>query len=321
MAVYFFYGDEDFLIDSEIESMKSRLNKDFISMSYQTFDNLEYSNLISVLRTPPMMFGDSLYVISADKYFLSQKKFFEDDELSDIEDALDNNPEALNIVFTVKLPRNEGKKLDTRRKLYKILSKYNSEEFQTYKTYKTAEISDWLRRRAHKKDLVLKDEAVNLLIEQLGNDLRKFDIELDKLKLMAYPEKTVTGKMVEDITVSNQDLFNITELIMKNKKDEALLEFNRLTDKKHPLEILAAIQTMLRKWIVLKLKAPSLSNLELARETGMHEFVVKQTLQKLKSISTSELVKLKQNLYEAECKIKSGEAQDINSEVGIAIIR
>jgi DNA polymerase III delta subunit len=99
------------------------------------------------------------------------------------------------------------------------------------------------------------------------------------------------------------------------------LEFNKLTDKKHPLEILAAIQTMLRKWIVLKLKAPSLSNLELARETGMHEFVVKQTLQKLKSISTSELVKLKQNLYEAECKIKSGEAQDINSEVGIAIIR
>ncbi len=321
MAVYFYYGDEDFLIDSAVESMKSKLNKDFIAMSYQTYDNPEYSELISVLRTPPMMFGDSLYVINADKYFSSQKKYFEDAELSDIEDALDNNPEALNIVFTVKLPRNEGKKFDTRRKLYKILSKYNVEEFPTYKTYKTAELSDWIRRRARKKDLILKEEAVNILIEQLGNDLRKFDTELDKLKLIAYPEKTVTGKMVEAIAVSNQDLFNITELIMKNKKDEALLEFSLLTDKKHPLEILAAIQTMLRKWIILKIKSSSMPHKELAKLTGMHEFVVEKTLQKLKNISTSELVALKQNLYETECRIKSGESQDINSEVEIAIIR
>ena len=32
-------------------------------------------------------------------------------------------------------------------------------------------------------------------------------------------------KMVEEITISNQDLFNITELIIKNQKDKALLEF------------------------------------------------------------------------------------------------
>lgn len=320
MAVYFYYGDEDFLIDSEVESMRSKLNPDFISMSYKVLDNPEYPELINALRTPPMMFGESLFVINADKYFLSQKNFFEDSELVDIEDALNNNPEMLNVVFVVKLPRDEGKKIDSRRKLYKILSKFNTEEFQTFKTYKTAEISDWIRRRAKKKDLILKDDAVNLLIELLGNDLRKFDIELDKLKLIAHPEKTITKQMVEDISVSNQDLFNITELIMKNRKDKALLEFKKLTDKKHPLEILAAIQTMLRKWIILKTKS-SLSAAELSKITGMHEYVVKQTLQKLKSTNASDLVRLKENLFEAECKIKYGEALDINSEVEIALIR
>ena len=50
MAVYFFYGDEDYLIDSQIEAMRLKLNPDFLSMSFKTFDNPEYGDLISVLR-------------------------------------------------------------------------------------------------------------------------------------------------------------------------------------------------------------------------------------------------------------------------------
>lgn len=108
---------------------------------------------------------------------------------------------------------------------------------------------------------------------------------------------------------------------MKNQKDRALLEFKKLTDRKHPLEILAAIQTMLRKWIIIKTKSSSCSPMELSKLTGMHEFVVKQTLTKLKNTKASDLVNLKQNLYNAEWKIKSAEALDINSEVECALIR
>lgn len=321
MAIYFFYGDEDFNIELKLEEMKSKLNKDFIAMNFQTLDNPTYPDLINALRTQPMMFGEMLIVINSDKYFSSQKNFFEDSELSDIEDALNNNPESLNIVFVIKLPREENKKIDTRRKLYKILSKYNTQEFQTFKTYKTAEISSWIKQHAKKKNLILNDDATELLIEYLGNNLRQFDAELEKLKLIAYPEKTITKEMVKDIAISNQDLFNITELIMQNQKDRALLEFKKLTDKKHPLEILSAIQTMLRKWILIKTKFNSISTIELSKLTGMHEFVVKQTASKLKNTKIGDLVKLKQNLFNVETRIKSAEALDIISEVEIAIIR
>lgn len=321
MAIHFFYGEEDYNIDLAVEEMKSKLNPDFIAMSFQSYDNPEYQTLIQVLRTPPMMFGDMLVVINSEKYFSSQKNYFEDSELADIEDALTNNPESLNIVFVVKLPRDENKKIDSRRKLYKILSKFNSKEFQTFKTYKTDEISAWIKQCAKKKNLTIKEDAIELLIEQLGNNLRQFDAELDKLKLIAHPETCITKKMVQEIAISNQDLFNITELIMKNQKDKALLEFKKLTDKKHPLEILAAIQTMLRKWIILKTKSSTCSTMELSRLTGQHEFVVKQSLAKLKNTSASDLVKLRQNLAEAEFRIKSAEALDIITEVEIALIR
>lgn len=320
MAVYFFYGDEDFNIELELQKLSSKLNPDFKAMNYQEFDNPEYSVLVNALRTPPMMFGDMLIVINSEEYFLSNKNVFNDSELEDIDDALKNNPETLNVVFVVKLPRDENKKLDSRRKLYKILSKYNTKEFPTFKTYKVADISNWIINQAKTKDITLNQDAISLLIEQIGNNLRDFDAELDKLKLIAYPQKTVTKKMVEDICISNQDLFNFTELIMRGNKDSALLEFKKLLDKKHPLELLSAIQTMLRKWIILKISSNK-SSLELSKIVGMHEFVVKQTLEKLKNTSASELVRLKQNLFDVEYKIKSAEAIDIISEVECAIIR
>ena len=321
MAIYFFYGAEDFNIDLEIEKRKSLLNQDFISMNYQVLDNPEYSDLITALRTPPMMFGDMLIVINSQEYFFSKKNFFEDSELKDIEDALNNNPESLNVIFVVKLPRDEDKKIDSRKKLFKILNKYNVQEFQPYKSYKIADISAWVKNHAKKhKDLTLNSDALDLLVEQIGNNLREFDVELDKLKLMAYPEKLVTKQMVEDISISNQDVFHITDLYIKNQKGKALLEFKKLTDKKYPLEILAVMQTVLKKWITIKTKQNS-STFELSKLTGWHEFVVKENIKKLKDVKVVDLINLKQNLFDVECKIKSAEALDIISEVEVALIK
>lgn len=324
MAVYFFYGDEDFNIDLAIDEMKSKLNQDFIAMNFQTLDNPEYPTLINVLRTPPMMFGDTLIVISAEKYFSppknsTEKYSFDDTELEDIDDALKNNPEGLNIVFTVKLPRDENKKIDSRRKIYKILSKYNPQEFAAFKFYEDKKIIAWLKSRAKKKGLTLNEDAAELLTENIGTNLRQFDIELDKLKLIAYPQDIVTKEMVTQIAITNQDLFNITDALILNQKDKALSEFKKLTDKKHPLEILSAIQTMLRKWIILK--TTKASTFELARLTGMKENQIPPTMAKLRNTNASDLVKMKQNLFNAEYKLKSADSADINSEVEIALIR
>ena len=81
------------------------------------------------------------------------------------------------------------------------------------------------------------------------------------------------------------------------------------------------MQTILRKWIIIKTKVSELSLIELAKLTGQHEYAIKQTVTKLKNTKASDLVKLKQNLYEVECKIKTAESVDMISEVEIAIIR
>lgn len=318
MAIYFYHGDEDYNIEQAILERKKSLDKNFASMNFRNYDNPKFSELIEALRTQPMMFGKMLVVINCADYF---SKTFEDKELDEISAALENNPESLDIVFVAKLPRNENKKLDSRKKLYKILSKYNMVEFPTFRTYKVKEIEDWLKKEATKRDIKLSSDAMTALIEQIGNNLREFCYELDKLKLFCYPEKNITGKNVREVCISNDDLFNFTTLLMEGKKDKALLEFRKLTDKKHPLEILSVIQTLLRKWITIKYNSRNMSAMEISKFVGMHEFVVKTNIAKMKEHNLRDMIALKQNLLQAEYRIKTGEAIDITGEVENAIMR
>lgn len=318
MAVYFFYGEEDFNIEKEIDKLKKTLDKNFLEMSFKTYDNPKYADLVSILRTQPMMFGRMLIVINCLNYF---SKTFEDKEIKEIALALENNDENLDIVFVAQLPRDEGKKLDTRKKFFKTIAKYNVKEFAVIPTYKTAELEDWLKKNAKSKGLKLTPDALTAMISQIGNNLRQLDTELGKLQLMAYPNELVTDEMVKDICISNEDLFAFSDYLMVGEKDKALKEYRKLLDKKYCLEIVSVLQTMVRRWIVLKAKSSVCTPAELSRLTGQHEYVVKLTLQKLKKISLKELVKLKKNITGAEYKIKAGLAPNPEMEVENAFFR
>ena len=318
MAIYFYYGDEEFNIEQDVNKLKKSLDKNFLEMSLKTYDNPKFADLISILRTQPMMFGKMLVIIKANDYF---NKAFEDKEIKQIEEALENNNENLDIVFVAELPRNEGKKLDSRKKFFKLLSKYNAKEFPSIPTYKTAELESWIRKQAKSKDLEITSDAASRMIIQIGNNLREIDGELDKLKLFIYPQKQITKETVKELCISNEDLFAFSDYLMKGEKDLALLEYRKLLEKKFCLEIVAALQTMIRKWILLKAKSSECSPFELSKLTGQHEYVVKLNLQKLKNTSLKDLVKLKQNLTEAEYKIKSGQSLVPEKEVEDVLFR
>lgn len=318
--IYFFYGDEDYNIELEIKKLKKKLlDKNFASMNFKTADNPNFPDLISLLRTQPMMFGNMMVVVNIEEYF---SKIFEDNQLDEITNALEDNVDSLCIVFTAILPRNENKKIDSRKKIYKIITKYAQlQEFPTFKTYKIEDISNWINKEAKKYEITLEKDAILTLIEQVGNNLRKLANELEKLKLLAYPESKITKKMVKEICISDEDLFSFADFLLKGDKGHALLEFQKLLDKKHPLEILSALQTMLRKWIIIKSKSREKSLFEISKLVGQHEFVVKTSLEKMKDTPLRDLVSLKQSLTQAEYKIKSGQSINHIDEVECALFK
>ncbi len=312
--IYFFYGDEDFNIDLEVEKLKKELDPNFLEMSFKTYDHPKFADLIAILRTQPMMFGKMLIVIDCVKYF---SEAFDDKEIAQISEAIENNSDSLDIVFTAKIPRDEGKKLDSRRKLFKLLNKQNAKEFPTIPTYKP-ELATWITKQAKGYKLNLTPDAVQTLIAMIGNNLRQLDSELQKLAISVHPKDTANENDVKEICTNNEDLFALSDALMQMQYDIALLEYKKLLDKDHPIKILATLQTMVRKWVTLKAKSTQSSGFELARLTGMNEYVIKLTLQKMKNTTLRQLVTLKENLTTCEYRIKSGQSIDPEREVADA---
>ena len=318
MGVYFFYGEEDYLIDIELKKYRDKLDKSFSDMNYKVYGKLPYPDLISVLRTSGTMFGKIMIVINC---FEMLSENYEDKQIEEISEFLKNNSEAVDIFFVARyLSDDKRKKPDSRRKIFKLLSQFNKQEFASIPTYKTAELSKIIVNMAKSKGISLENEAISVLIDNLGNNLRGFDMELDKLQLLAYPQTHVNAKMIEEITVGNQDLFKLTDYITEGKKEKALIELRRLLTKKHPLELLAPVQTILKKRIYLKLNSKTMDFKQLGQKTGLHEYVVKKTLEAMKNVKPAVLVHLRENLARAEYKIKSGLAYNLAEELENAII-
>ena len=137
MAVFLFYGQEEYLMEKEIKKLKSELlDASFISMAYKVFDNPPFNTLIECVQSAPLMFGNTLSIISLEKYLIGNKMSLDDKQIESLDYSLSTLSDSVNIIFVCKVPRDENKKPDSRKKLYKVLSKYSQvREFAQYKNY------------------------------------------------------------------------------------------------------------------------------------------------------------------------------------------
>lgn len=322
--IYFFYGDEEFNISNEIKKFREKLDKNFIEMSCKYFNNPKFPDLIAAIKSQPMMFGNMLVVIDCLGYLTGKKaddKSFDDKQLEQIAEALDMCGENTDIIFVAQIPPDSQKKIDKRKKLFKLLSKYNSKEFAQIPSYKTAELEGWIKNQAKTKDLKISDEVASTILIQVGSNLRLLDSELEKLKIYAG-KNSVTKDMVNEICVTNEDLFIFADYLIKGNHQKALEEYQKLLSKKHPLEILSVLHTLIHNSIQIKAYSSKYSQDEIAKMINIHPYRVKLELQKLKNVSLKYLVKLKKNLTDSEYKFKTGQsALGIEREVEYAILQ
>ena len=148
--IYFFYGDEEFNISNEIKGFRDKLDKNFIEMSYKRYKNPKFPDLIAILRSQPMMFGKMLIVIDCLNYFSAKKSedaVFDDSQMSELEEALNNCNENIDVIFVAEIPPDSQKKIDKRKKIFKLFSKFNPKEFVQLPAYKTQELEGWIKNQ------------------------------------------------------------------------------------------------------------------------------------------------------------------------------
>ncbi|MBR1616731.1 hypothetical protein IJ670_01120, partial [bacterium] len=165
MPIYFLWGDEDYLIEKAVNKIKKDVLKDDINaLNYRYLDNPDFPMFSQTLRTAPMMFGDIVVSIKCQNYFLEVKNkiSLDDKQNTEIVNAFKNVSDSVHIVLICPIPRGEKKKPDSRKKIYKELSKITKPiEYPSFKTYEESKIVPHVQKIA--EELGLKISSQNAL--------------------------------------------------------------------------------------------------------------------------------------------------------------
>lgn len=296
-------------MEKDIEKLKKKLlDKAFLSMNFKTYSNPTFTTLLDLLGTQPMMFGNSMIVIECENYFDSKSEnAFDDKQFSQLEKALGCVPEQVHIIFTYKIPRNVNKKIDSRKKIYKLLAKVSDvREFKQLPTYDKA-LPTTVVKLGKENVLDLSTNSAVKIIEMLGSNLRVIDNELKKLKLFIYPKTNPEIADIQRILTSTQDVFKLVDYFILSQKSNALKELDLLTQTQHPLQILTLLQNTVSRFINLKLLDRTMSPFEISKKINIHEYRVKLELEKIKNYKYDELLQLKNKLIDCEYKMKTGQ--------------
>ena len=320
--LFFFWGQESFLINSEIEKIKTKnIDKNFETMAYKKIYKPSISDITTILGTLPMMFGNVMHVIDVNDFFLSDSGSSVDDwELKQFEKALETKSEKNIIVFRLIIPPDSKKKVDTRKKIYKITAKYAEEKQFPFLKPTSDELTKIISELGKNVGLKLNSGICKELISQIGTNVGILNSELQKLAITIYPKNEPTSDDIKDICVQKNDVFSILEPVLKNDLNKGLTELKKVFEKSSCPEIMGALQYSLRNLAYIKIYYPKIGASGIFQKTHIPNFIIDMNYKMISKVSIGKIINLKQNLTKAEYKIKSGECTNPEYAIEMALM-
>ncbi|MCR4881599.1 MAG: DNA polymerase III subunit delta [bacterium] len=320
MPVKLLYGNDEYSIDLELKRIrKSVLDDDFADLNRKVLIEkppkpLDIKDVLEVIETQPMMFGNLLAEIHTTSLFARGKT-----DSDKYMERLLNNLKTLNdniyVVFVCVFPSDSDKKADSAKKLFKVIKEAGEvKEFNGFKFYETQKVIEWILKRAKEKKLILSNENAALLQSLVGSNLRTLDGELEKMKTYILPSNEITKEDILKLSQDNEDAFKVLDLWLKNEKYLLFEELDKLLIKDAPQKVIALFQTTVKRWLRIKLESEFSNADEIAKIIGAHPFFVKNEMIKLKDIDKSSLINLRIALNKAEYQMKSG---DLKAELAL----
>jgi len=177
-------------------------------------------------------------------------------------------------------------------------------------------LENWIKREFQKYSAKIEPQALDLLVDYVGNDLWQMENEIKKL--VSYKEEQTIKK--EDIKLLvkpkiETDIFKTIDAIAaKNKRKALSLIKEHLEEGNSPAYLLAMINFQFRNLLIIKsceLKHELYANdmRILSRKLGIHPYVIGKTIQQMRRFSFEELKKIYRKIFEADLNIKTGKME------------
>ncbi len=295
--VIFLYGDDSYRSKeklNEIVTHYKEVRKSGLNLLYVEATKNDFLDFHNNLKTSSMFAETKLIIV---KNLFSNKKFQEDflEQVSSLQALKD-----VVVVF-------ENEAVDQRLKLFKVLLKEC--KCQEFGLLDTKGLKLWAQEALQKANATMNNDAMDLLLQYVGNNLWQLSNEVQKLiqlKSGGVIQKADVELMVKpNITV---DIFKtIDALAEKNKKLALTLLHKHLDGDDNPLYILSMIAYQFKNLLMVKeLSEKGLMYASIVKRSGLHPFVVKKTYFSCRQFSFVELKNIYRAIFSIDSDIKMG---------------
>lgn len=212
--VYFIYGDDEYAIQKQINTIVAKIDASYDEIKLDMDDN-NIGDLIEELRTIP---------------FLSEKKVIYVTNISSIDDKSDYYEDFLNAINTFNDTNLSiflaDSKLKSDSTIYKDLKKY---AICYAFTNNGTSLDELLVEILKDNDFQMANDAKEELLARVDN-AKALISELDKLLMYKYDDKQITKNDVALLVSKNLDLnvFDLVTAVIEKNKKKAIEIYNDL---------------------------------------------------------------------------------------------
>ncbi|MCX5749997.1 MAG: DNA polymerase III subunit delta [Candidatus Saganbacteria bacterium] len=292
--IFFFYGDEDYLMEEEIDRLKSMMTTETVNIAVERFtpDDCDPMNLLQVIFTPSLFQNERLIVVSG---------YGEEDYL-EILNGAENIPSGIILVITEK-------KTDKRTKFFKEVQKRAVvKEFKAFAQWETAKIISRIISRSSASSKKMDEKTAALLNEVSGPSLRQLASEIEKLSTYAGGRDSITSEDVRRLAVSGElGAFAVENALASRDIKGALSALTVLMRSKERAEaILGRIASRIRTYLMIKsLQSAGRSRDEIIKRMGMNPYYFERCEDGASSYCLDELCAAVNKLSKADLDLKT----------------
>lgn len=303
--LYLFYGEEDYLKNLALKSLKTNLlgeeNQEFNCVILNK-EEISPQEIIEKAYASPF-FGEKRLLIIEKTTLFSNTKNQDPDPKDHLLSYLNSPNPSTCLVFEAKAPVNKQKRL------YKALIK-NGLAFE-FNSPNLNQLKKWIQQQVQKKHKKIDPKAIELLLNRTNFNLNLLNNELEKIFSYTLTNDFISKEVVEKLTPIplEENIFKVVDFISDGKITLALKGIeDLLKSKESPQLILAMISRQFRLFLQIKEALDNnFSEKEITSSLGIASFVVKKLTPKANSLEKEEVIKNLIYLQEIDFKIKTGQ--------------
>jgi len=306
--IIFLYGPDTYRsrqkLNEIIEHYK-KIHKSGLNLKYFNGENLNFEDFRDEILQPSMFSGKKLVIVNnvfsnsefKEKFLKDSQKFINSQDV---------------ILFY------EADKISGDDNLFKLLKK--SGKIQKFEFLGGQNLKNWIKKEIKSYKVKADPEAIEKLINFVGNDSWQLSNEIQKL-VNYRKDKNIQTKDIELLVKPKieTDIFKTIDAIALGQKRKALeLLHKHLVKGDSSLYLLSMINYQFRNLLIIKdLIEKNQPYYIILKKTQLNPFVVKKSYQQTNKFTLSELKKIYQKIFQADLNIKTGR---IESETALDLL-